>query len=151
MGLFGSNKNKQQKMRFFHMFALASADGKIDEAERQMILNMGTKWGMSGEEMSQIINNPSSVEMTPPRNLEEGVLQMVELVDLMIADGKITEEEYEYLFRISPQLHIPSSAAELVLNKIIDESIRVKQHQYLPRHDMLLNEIKNLIQMAGGY
>ena len=131
------------------MFMLASSDGRIDEGERKMLLDMGQRCGLSGTDMSQIINNPASVDMAAPKNLEEGLKQLIELVDLMICDNEISEKEYNYLLKILPELHVPPNASEQVLNMVIDEAIKVHQQQHLLRNDVLLDQIYKVIEMTG--
>ena len=148
MGLFSSRKDKEKRLRFFNLYRIALADGILEEHERQMLIKLGQYWGLEGEEMSEIINHPETVKMSPPNNIQEGILQLMELIELMISDGEIADEEYQLVLRIAPDLLIPQGYEQPVVNKLIDEMIAVKQHRSLQRNDIIVNDV---LQIINGY
>lgn len=147
MNWFTSRETKEKKRNFMHLFALAHSDGYMDENERQMLIKMGQKWGLSTKDMSEAINNPQAIEHLKPKNLDSGVKQMIDLVEMMLVDGQISEREYQYLIKVAPEYQIPEHAAQKVVDKITHELIEVRKHNHLMRSDVLIHEIKQMVNV----
>lgn len=60
----GDRKKMMSHVR--NLVALAYADGKFSDEERQYVANVATEVGMTADEMKQIINDPDGIRFIMP-------------------------------------------------------------------------------------
>ena len=81
--------------------SLAAVDGTFDEAENEFLGNVATIWGINGEELNSIVNSKESMEISIPE--DEGIRseQLAALIGMMMIDGKIYDEEFQFCSMIA--------------------------------------------------
>jgi len=75
------------------LIGIALADGKLEKIERDIILQIADKSGISAQEVQYIRDNPEVVNWKPADNFEDRVQQLREMVWVMCSDGEIDENE----------------------------------------------------------
>ena len=75
------------------LIGIALADGKLEKIERDIILQIADKSGISAQEVQYIRDNPEVVDWKPADNFEDRVQQLREMVWVMCSDGEIDENE----------------------------------------------------------
>lgn len=96
---------QQKKLAFFQNLVLvAAADGKLDAAEGQFLLQMGNRLGLSIKEVQPIADNIGVLSFIVPAEGIQRTLELQTLVQMMLQDGQIDPREYglclEYAMRI---------------------------------------------------
>ncbi len=99
--VFESGERKQDKGHFRNMVLIARADGAISDSEMDLLQKIARNIGLEETEWKDIIKNPMSYAINPPANREERFEQVVNLIQMAQADGKIEDSEMETIGRIA--------------------------------------------------
>lgn len=96
---------QQKKLAFFQNLVLvAAADGELDAAEADFLLQMGNRLGLASEEVQPIADNIGVLSFIVPADGIQRTLELQTLVQMMLQDGQIDVREYglclEYAMRI---------------------------------------------------
>jgi uncharacterized tellurite resistance protein B-like protein len=95
----------QKKLAFYQNLVLvAAADGALDDAESQLLLQIGNQLGLRPEEVQPIADNLDVLSFIVPAEGLQRTLELQTLVQMMLQDGQIDPREYglcmEYATRI---------------------------------------------------
>jgi len=93
MGWFDTRGSKERKAAFRNAVAVALADGVLDAAEMEALALVAQRLKLSKSEMKAVLNAPEKVKFVAPRDPEEGMKQLVDIIIVMMADGVIDERE----------------------------------------------------------
>lgn len=115
---------KINKSYFLTLIQVCRIDGKISQAELEMLHREGRKFGITTPEIDKLIEAESNHEYHTPYSLDEKFEQLYNVAVMILADKVVTEEEKKALRRI---------ATEAGFNDIAIESLR----------DILLEGITN--------
>jgi len=91
--LFESGEKKSNKGHFRNLIMIARADGVVDEEEKELLLRMGKKIGLSPSQIEEITENPDKYPLYPPINKEDRYERLIGLVEMLAADLAIADEE----------------------------------------------------------
>jgi tellurite resistance protein len=96
---------QQKKLAFFqNLVLIAAADGKLDKAESQFLLQIGNRLGLKSEEVQPIADNLGVLSFIVPADGLQRTMELQTLVQMMLQDGNIDAREYglcmEYANRI---------------------------------------------------
>ena len=101
-----------------NLVALAYADGKFSDEERQYIANVANEAGLTAEEMKQIINDPESIRFIMPANEIEKIEHLYDLILLMMIDGDLNENEIIFCRAMAIKMKIPYQVVDEMVAKI---------------------------------
>ncbi len=90
---FDHPERKQGKEHFIHLAQIANADGKIDEAEQEMLNRLGSKLGLTDLEIKELMTSTKQSSYIPPYELAKRFEQLYEIVKMVSADGEISDDE----------------------------------------------------------
>lgn len=90
---FDHSERKQGKEHFTHLVQIANADGKIDEAEKQLLNRLGSNLGLTDLEIEELMSSDKPSSYIPPYELAKRFEQLYEIVRMVAADRRITDEE----------------------------------------------------------
>ena len=93
LDLLDSDHKKQNKGYFTQLINVALADGIITKEEEKILHLLGHKLGFVDEEIQRMIGNLGKSSYHPPYELSRRLEQIYEIVKIIMADGKITDEE----------------------------------------------------------
>ena len=99
--IFQTGERKQDISHFRNMVMIAKSDGVISEEEIELLHKIGRKISLSDDQTKAIIKNPEEHPITPPVSRIERFEQMVNLVQMVAADGKVEDSEMAILERIA--------------------------------------------------
>ncbi|MCG8576863.1 MAG: hypothetical protein MI810_18425 [Flavobacteriales bacterium] len=99
--LYEGGERRQDKGHFRNMVLIARADGIITDSERALLDKIGSSIGLSDVEINEMIKNPTSYAINPPTDRTERFEQIVNLIQMAQADGKIQDEEISTIERIA--------------------------------------------------
>lgn len=116
--LFESKKKKQIKNHIKNLVSLSSADGVIDESEKEILIRIGTKKGLNREEIHKIIDNPGNSDFLPATSDDERFEQIYDLVELMLADGVAEDNELHFCVEMAEKLGFRKTVVTVLIRKI---------------------------------
>lgn len=114
----GDRKKMMNHVR--NLVALAYADGKFSDEERQYVANVATEVGMTADEMKQIINDPDGIRFIMPENDIEKIEQLYDLILLMMIDGDLNENEMIFCRAMAIKMKIPYQVVDEMVAKVIN-------------------------------
>lgn len=116
--IFESKKTKQLKNHIRNLVALSSADGNIDEAEKEILIKIGTRKGLKKADIQRIIDNPGPNDFLPASTDDERFEQIYDLVELMLADGVAEDNELHYCIEMAEKLGFRKAVVGVLIRKI---------------------------------
>ena len=123
MGLFDIFDSREKKKRLSHMFnllAVACADGVLEQAEIDLLLQIGKRMGVSYDELKRVIERPGSVKFTAPETNEERIALLYDMVLVMMVNGDIDEGEVLYCKNVAQKLGFSHKIIDMMVNKVIE-------------------------------
>lgn len=95
----------QKKLAFFqNLILIAAADGRLQKGERNFIVDIGNRLGLTQEEVAPIGENLEVLSFIIPEDGMQKTIELQTLVMMMVEDGRIHDSEYalclEYAHRI---------------------------------------------------
>lgn len=116
-----------------NLIALASADGKIDDAELAVIKDAAKLANLSDERLDELLKIGSDFIHVVPEREEDRETQLIQMLSLAMADGEFTADEYELCKTVAMRLGFTqqeldmiiklSFQGEIQLDKLRDEPI----------------------------
>jgi len=126
--LFGSAGKQEQKSQFMNAFLVMMADKNIDPREMVLLELIRKRIGLSKEDVKEVIKNPQSVKFTPPKGEKERFAHLVDLVFMMMIDGKIEPSEARIVGDFAVMLGFKKESVPALL-KVIADRIRSNQNR----------------------
>lgn len=115
---FESQEKKHVKSHIRHLVRLAKADGLLHRDEVKFIKEVGKKNGLNDAEVKEIIENPTSVNISIPDNDSERFDQIFDLVQMMMRDGVVNDAEMEFCMELANRLGFRKVIVGVLVAKI---------------------------------
>ena len=109
----------QRLSHFRNLIAIAFSDGSVDESEKDVMLAIGKRIGITSYEIQEILENPDNIELCIPKSMIEKLNHIYDLVLIMLADGKIDKNEIAGCKLIAMQYGLDHNIVDIILNKLI--------------------------------
>jgi len=125
---FDHPERKQDKEHFIHLIQVANADGKIDDAELQMLHRMGANLGLTNPEIDDLLVTSKQSAYIPPYELSKRFEQLYDVIKMVFADGRIDDNE----MKLAAGLAVKSGFAEEdipVLLAVLLEGVKIGEDQ----------------------
>lgn len=88
--------DKERAKKYFqNLFLVAIADGKLATEERELLVGVAIRMGLSIRDSSSIMRNIKQEEFHIPDTPEQQMLHLSDIVKVMMIDKEIHEKEYE--------------------------------------------------------
>lgn len=101
---FDSGEQARQKGHFQNLVMLARVDGNVSQPENQLLNKIATKLSLTGEQVAEICDNPDDYPFIPPITREERYERFIQLIQVMVADGKMDANETKLVRRLGVEL-----------------------------------------------
>ena len=101
------------------LIGIAMADGKLDDMERKLILQIADKSGISAQEVQYINDNMEVVDWKPADNFDDRVQQLREMVWVMCSDGEIDDNEQVLCRMLAVGLGFEEEAVDLLIAELL--------------------------------
>ncbi len=124
MGIFNFFTSKSDKQKLSHiksLIALAMADGKVEKSELAAIAAVCSREGVTESELKNLLENPKSVNFTPPTDHRTKVMYLKDMCRLMMIDGNIDENEVLVCKLTAESLGFRHEVIEAMVVDIIEE------------------------------
>ena len=128
--IFESKEKKEIKSHIRHLVRLAKSDGIFHANELKFIKRVGKKNGLTDKEIDSIIQNPTSVDIILPKDIDAKFHQIFDLVNLMLKDGDVNDAEMEFCMELANRLGFRKVIVGVLVAKIergINEGLTRKQ------------------------
>jgi len=90
---FDHEGKKQDKEHFKHLIQVALADGVIEDNESKMLHRLGKNMGFTDPEIDDLLESTKNSTYNPPYELSKRFEQLYSVVKMVLADGKIDNNE----------------------------------------------------------
>ena len=97
--LFESGEHAAKKGMFNNMVMLARVDGKVDEAELQLLTRIAKRLSLTPEQVREIIEHPDNYPMIPPVTIEDRADRFVQFIEMINADGNVDPREEDLIMK----------------------------------------------------
>lgn len=122
-----SQKEKETAVK--NVIAVMLADGKIVPNEIKFLSTVCQRVGLSEKELKTILQNPQSIQFTPPKNPNNRMQELVDMVWMMLVDGQIDQREMDICIALATRLGFKPSAVGALVQHIVGELNRNKEKQ----------------------
>ncbi|MBC8298181.1 MAG: hypothetical protein H8E55_20640 [Pelagibacterales bacterium] len=123
------------KAHYLRLFQMALIDCNFHELELQALYRMAESRGIENLELDKILLSSADMSVIPNKD-EELVKYLYDLTIIIIADGKVTDDEKELFNRYATMFGFEEKNFDKILNLLLE-----KFEENVPR-----NEIYNLIK-----
>lgn len=120
MAWFENEKTKIRKSHIMNLLSLAFIDGRLDKSEENFLFQVAERWGLKPVEFQDILKNPAKVKFKPPQTSNERAVQLLDLVLMMMIDGRIRESELDLCKTLAPRLGYAPSVVDKLVKYIVD-------------------------------
>lgn len=117
---FDHPERKQDKEHFKHLIEVAMADGTIDEDELKMLNRMGRNLGLTEPEINSLMEATKNSGYQPPYELSRRFEQLYRIVKMVMADGKIDNNEMRLATNIGLRSGFSESEVPVLLSLLIN-------------------------------
>ncbi|MFC1528555.1 hypothetical protein ACFL5B_01455 [Candidatus Latescibacterota bacterium] len=121
------NKNKnlsdEQKKSFIKILSsLAAVDNDFNINEKALLMEVAEEWGISGNELDDIVNNSEMPKIEVPQNEEDRIEELAALIGMMMIDKKIYEEEFQLCSLVAKKFGFKSDIVNTIIADILERS-----------------------------
>lgn len=130
MGDAGGKWSSAEKMSHFRNLALmALKDGKLADAERDLLNYLARKWGLSDAQVEEVLAHPDHVRLSVPKDEPSRFQQLYDLVDMMIIDGVLGAQEKALCVSFAMALGLDSGLIPVIVEEIVagDQLLRSEE------------------------
>ncbi len=115
MDWFMSKAKKKRRAALANLVYVMLSDGEVDENELAFLDSVRRREGMEEKEFIKMMKNPKSIKFVQPETEGECSQQMFDVICMMLADGKIEDDEMDMVMRVAMMLgYSPSAVPEMV-------------------------------------
>ena len=112
---FEHQKLSFRKNYLRNLIQLASADGHLDESERQVLFEIGLKRNLKAWQIEELLADATPFEVFIPESFLNRMNLLYDLMQLIYADGVVEEQEIEYVKSMLTAFHLPQNVTTELL------------------------------------
>lgn len=110
--------NKEKLLACFrNIYKIAIADGYLVREEKEMLLEMGQKMGVSRSQARDIMQKINYLDFIIPEDSQEQLEHLEYIIQMMMIDNEIHDREYELCYAFAKKI----GKNEVILQKMIDK------------------------------
>jgi uncharacterized tellurite resistance protein B-like protein len=108
---------------FRHLVAIAASDGEFTESEVQMLAVRANQWDITQQQFDQIITEiqAGEVHLQLPRELDEKVELLKNMMHMMAIDGELAEEEKRMCAMASARMGFTAEQFDQILDDLLKD------------------------------
>lgn len=115
---------------FQNLYLVAAADGKIEDSEQNLLLEVAYNLGLTQEDIDFVIGNYPDLQLVIPQDVNERIFSLKNLVYMMLVDGVIDDKEYELCESFAKQAGFGLEKVEEIIQEY--EKLREKRIEDMP-------------------
>ncbi len=110
------------RQHFYHLYAIALADLRIEPAELELLTAFGAQRGISRQELEDLLLSPAPFDPQIPPSPEARVGCLYDLARLAWADGVIQAEEQTLLCRLTELFGYEPEVSQQVTEVLLERA-----------------------------
>lgn len=118
---FEHQKLSFRKNYLRNLIQLASADGHLDESEKQVLFEIGLKRNLKAWQIEELLADTTPFEVFIPESFLNRMNLLYDLMQLIYADGVVEEKEIEYVKTILAAFQLPQNVITELLIMFRDQ------------------------------
>jgi|SRR6218665_2892923 len=91
--IFESGERSRQIGHFKNLVLLARIDGEVSNLEQQLLNRIARRISLTDEQVKEICDHPEDYPNLPPATREERYERFIQLIQLIVADGRVDSNE----------------------------------------------------------
>jgi uncharacterized tellurite resistance protein B-like protein len=109
---FEHQKTSFKRSYLANLITMASADGNLDETERELIIKIGRKRGLKDWQITELLADHSSKPLFLPEAISNRMEMLFDLMQIVYADSSVTTSEVKYITNIVHELKLRSEIVD---------------------------------------
>ncbi|MBZ0265062.1 hypothetical protein K8I28_10370 [bacterium] len=138
MGLIESRSQMEKKSAIKNIVTTMVIDGVVDENEKALLWKICDRLNVSRLELNRVFTNPGSIKDTQSVNRKERAHLVLDLILMMLADGRIDKREMDYCKVVAAKFDFESNRVPVLVDRVLDALKRFKNQNEM---DEYLEEI----------
>ena len=118
LSIFKNPAKEEAKNYVSHLIRMAAADEEIHSKEIQFIKKVGAEKGLKEKEVSNLLNSGIKSATSYPENKTERFDLLYDVANLMFADGKVDDKEFDFCVDLASKMGFNSKVVDLLIAKI---------------------------------
>ena len=109
--------------QFRNLMAMATADGKLGEAELRLLSDRVVQWGISNEQFEVALQEvlAGKSQLTIPVDRQEREAMLKGLIRMMAADGRLTDAENQLFALAAATMRISAVEVSQLIDAVLGE------------------------------
>lgn len=121
IGFFEHQYLSFKKNHLQNLIALAKSDGHLHEDEERLIYRIGEKYGLKDRQIASLILKEKKAELHIPKNHDDKMNQIYDLLLMVHADGVVDENEVHFCEQIAEKYGLRQEVITWLLRFFEDE------------------------------
>ena len=118
----GKLLSHEEKESFVKILStLAASDGALNETEKEFLVSVALTKGIDENELNSILNSPEPLEISIPEDEEERIDQLAALIGMMMIDGTIYDEEFQFISMIAEKYGFNPEIVNDIIADILEQ------------------------------
>jgi len=120
--MFGiqSKQEKIKKSHLTNLISLMAIDGHIDDREKAILAFIAQRLGVQADTLKKMIAQPQKAKFVIPKDENQRLTQLVDLVFMMMVDGEVDEREMDYCVTAAVKMGFSPAKVREIVGAIID-------------------------------
>jgi uncharacterized tellurite resistance protein B-like protein len=111
--------HKKALYYFQNLYLVAIADKILSPEEKEYLIHVAQKMGISTRESSDIMLNSQHLDIVIPETKEEQLTQMEDVITMMMMDKKIHDKEYDLCLKFAQKIGLSKKDLDLLILKVV--------------------------------
>ena len=117
--IFESGGQKALQGHFRNLVMIARVDGKIDPEEVVLLTRMARRLSLTDAQVTEICENVEHYPIMPPVSKEDRLERFIRLVQMVMINGKVSNEERKLAIKYGVELGIDESKVDQLFDTIM--------------------------------
>ncbi len=118
--IFDGRDKEERLSHIRNLIVLSLRDDTPSKEKFEIIKNVGTRIGLTETDLKRILERPESIEFIAPKDDDERIEQLYDMVAVMMVDGKIDSREINYCKTVAIKLGFVPEVIDEIIAQLID-------------------------------
>jgi len=124
LNIFDSSDKKRIKNHLRNLIHIANIDGHFDDSEKAIVQKVAHKFGITKEELDQMIKADNSYDYNPPIDLEERFELLYDFFMMISADNELTDNELRMFKILALGLNMNHNRIDEITGYMIEHALK---------------------------
>ena len=103
--------------------SLAGIEGEINIDEIDFLMSVTEQWGIPAADVERVLATPRETAIEVPKDAEERYEELAALIGMMMVDGEIYGEEYEFCELVADKFGIDPAIINDIVADILESDV----------------------------